>query len=859
MTDSESQNQEVQPEKTPENLAIAGIRMTPIKIALIFAVGGVLWVSITDLLVTRYFGEDMLLAETLKGLLFVGVATALVYWLARRALLEMECKWTEKQLKKTQNLLGKTLASLGDAVFLINPSEWTILQCNPAAERLFGYAAEEMIGRNTQFLYELSKDYENFGRESENVLEEGETYHGKFHMQAKDGTLIQTEHTITAIDKELGWRDGVISIVHDITERKKAIEAFRKSEAHYRTLVETIPDLVWLKDTQGVYLGCNQAFERFFGAKEEEIVGKTDYDFKDKEQADFFREHDRKALEIRGPSVNEETLIFAEGGYSGLFETIKTPMQNAEGEVIGVLGVARDITKRKEAENALRQSEAKFRALFENSPEAVFLTTPDGRIEAANPAACDMFGWSEQEFPTMTRSSVLDTDDPRLAQGMEERRRTGLVRDVELTAISKDGTRFPVEVDSVLLSQDKKQSFVIMRNISRRKQEEQERLELERQLHQAQKMDSVGRLAGGIAHDFNNMLSVIVGNMELAMLSDEVSSQLHDYHQETLNAAKRSSDLTKQLLAFARKQVIEPKVLNLNDSIAGMLRMISRMLPEDIDLTWQPAPTLWPVKMDPAQINQILVNLVLNARDAISGVGKITLETHNAELAEDDCKQRPGCLPGRYVQLVVADDGEGMDEETRKQIFEPFFTTKDPDEGTGLGLATVYGIIKQNEGFIYAESKPGQGSAFQIYLLPAEASEMAEDNEAAAEKLAMGNETILLVEDEISLLTVVRQLLEELGYKVLAASKPSEALAMALEYPGPIHLLVTDIIMPDMNGSELWDEIDKKRPGLKCLFMSGHTANIISERGVLDEGLKFIQKPFTIGELAAKLRLVLEA
>lgn len=855
---SEFQNQDAQPEKAPENHAIDGLRMTPFKIALIFAVAGILWIGFTDLLVSRYFGEDTLLAQSLKGGLFVVATTTLVYWLARRAYLEVNCKYAEKQHKETQNLLEKTLACLGDAVFLINPTDRTILQCNPAAERLFGYASEEMVGRNTLFLYEQPKDYENFGHDSEIVLDLGETFRGEFHMQTKDGTLIQTEHTITAINEELGWRDGVISIVHDITERKKAIEASRESEAYYRTLVETIPDLVWLKDTQGVYLGCNRVFERLFGAKEEEIIGKTDYDFIDGGQADSFRENDRRALEIGGPSINEEWLTFAEGGYSGHFETIKTPMRNAKGEIVGILGVARDITARKEADNSLRQSEEKFRALFEYSPEAVFLTTTDGRIEAANPAACNMFGWSEQEFPKMTRSSVLDKDDPRLAKGLEERRRTGLVRNLELTAISKDGTHFPVEVDSVIFSQDGKQSFVIMRDIRRRKQEEQARLELERQLHQAQKIESIGQLAGGVAHDFNNMLGVILGHAEMALMKADPSSPLISDLEEIGTAANRSADLTRQLLTFARKQVIAPKVLDLNEVVAGTLKMLQRLIGENIQLSWIPAANLWPVKIDPSQLDQILANLCVNARDAIAGIGKISIKTENRTIDKSTTSALPyDVVPGDYVRLSVSDDGCGMDKQVQAHIFEPFYTTKEVGSGTGLGLATVYGAVKQNHGFLTVYSEPGLGAVFNIYL-PRTSNAVEAKQEAVEKPILRGTETVLLVEDDEMVLRMVTTMLEESGYTVLSAATTKLAQSFAREHSGPIHLLISDMIMPAMNGRELSIRLQALRPEMKVLFLSGYTAEIITKQGVIKDGAHFLQKPFSLEALTAKVRQVLD-
>ncbi len=381
---------------------------------------------------------------------------------------------------------------------------------------------------------------------------------------------------------------------------------------------------------------------------------------------------------------------------------------------------------------------------------------------------------------------------------------------------------------------------------------------LEAQLHQAQKMEAVGRLAGGVAHDFNNMLAVISGHADLALERTAPDSPLRADLLEIQNAAGRSADLTRQLLAFARKQTIAPKVLDLNDTIAGMLKMLRRLIGEDIDLLWKPADSLWPVRMDPVQIDQILANLVVNARDAISGVGKITIETGRATFDEGYCETHADFIPGEYVLLAVSDNGCGMDKVTLAQLFDPFFTTKPLGRGTGLGLATVYGIVKQNQGFINVYSEPGQGTSFKIYLPRYAASEPASARSMPAPAaVSTGTETVLLVEDEEALLKLGKLLLERLGYTVLAASGPGEALQLAEAYPDAIHLLLTDVIMPEMSGRDLWERLRVLRPGLKCLFMSGYTANVIAHHGVLEEGVHFLQKPFPREVLASKLREVL--
>ena len=383
-------------------------------------------------------------------------------------------------------------------------------------------------------------------------------------------------------------------------------------------------------------------------------------------------------------------------------------------------------------------------------------------------------------------------------------------------------------------------------------------IKMEEQLSQALRMDSIGRLAGGVAHDFNNMLGVILGCTEIAMEQLDPDNPLYTHLTEIRIAAERSADLTRQLLAFARKQTITPRVIDLNDTVAGMLQMLRRLIGEDIDLAWLPGRNVWPVKMDPSQVDQIMANLCVNARDAIEGVGKVTIETGNVTFDEEYCAAHLDYIPGEYVQLAMSDDGCGMDKETQDRLFEPFFTTKELGEGTGLGLSTVYGIVKQNNGFINVYSEPGQGTTFKIYFSRHTGKAAQMQQEGSVEPAKRGYETILLVEDEPAILKMVTMMLERQGYTVLPASTPSVAIQLTEEYPGEIHLLMTDVVMPEMNGRDLVRNILNSYPNLKRLLMSGYTANVIAHHGVLDEGVNFIQKPFTMKDLAAKVRDVLD-
>ncbi len=395
-------------------------------------------------------------------------------------------------------------------------------------------------------------------------------------------------------------------------------------------------------------------------------------------------------------------------------------------------------------------------------------------------------------------------------------------------------------------------------DITERKRAEEEREKLQTQLHQAQKMDSIGRLAGGVAHDFNNMLGAILGCTEMALSESSKESKIASYLLEIKKAAERSAELTKQLLTFARKQTIAPKNIDLNQAVESTLKMLKRMIGENIKLVWLQGKKIGMVRIDPSQIDQILANLCVNSRDAIRDTGKITIETGVANFDKEYCRTHSDFIPGSYAMLSVSDDGCGMDQATVSQLFEPFFTTKEIGKGTGLGLATIYGIIKQNKGFVNVYSEPEHGTTFQIYLPRIEETETKQPWKTTEKPFQYGNETILLVEDENILLEITKEMLIRLGYVILFSPSAGEAIKIAKEHATEIKLLITDVVMPEMNGSELVKILSQNNPELKTLFISGYTANVIAGHGILDEGVNFLHKPFSIKDLAEKIREILD-
>jgi PAS domain S-box-containing protein len=513
---------------------------------------------------------------------------------------------------------------------------------------------------------------------------------------------------------------------------------------------------------------------------------------------------------------------------------------------------ARSQLERKRAEESVR----KLSKAIEQSPVSIIISDLTGKIEFVNLKFSEVTGYTFNEAIGQHTRIFKSGKTPAEEYGRLWKTITsGGVWRGEFQNRKKNGELFweQATIAPVRDGADTITHYVAV------KEDITERKSLEEQLNQTQKMEAVGLLAGGVAHDFNNMLGVILGCADMALDMTEKGSVLNKLIEQIVEAANRSADITRKLLAFARKQTIQPKILDLNKTINGMFILLRRLIGEDIELVWQPGENLFPVKMDSSQIDQILANLCVNAKDAIAGVGKITIATRNFDSNGEIDSKHNGLLSGKYVVLVVSDNGCGMDKKTLDKIFEPFFTTKGIGKGTGLGLATVYGIIQQNEGFINVKSEPGHGSTFEIFL-PAHSIELQKmQEESSSPSLPRGNETILLVEDDSSFLEMVQIMVEDLGYRVLTSLSPKEAIRIAEEESDKINLLITDVVMPEMNGRDLMKHLASGLPQLKCLFMSGYTGDVITDRGVLDEGIHFIQKPFSKRDLAVRMRDVLDS
>lgn len=516
------------------------------------------------------------------------------------------------------------------------------------------------------------------------------------------------------------------------------------------------------------------------------------------------------------------------------------------------------------AENARMESLRSYQEVFNATNEAIFVhESQTGKIIDVNDRMLEMFGYSRDEALTIDIGHMSVGIPPYSHVEVVEKVRKAMFEGpqvFEWQCKRKNGELFWSEISlRRIIIHDNDRVIAVVRDITERISIEAEKDRLESQLQQAQKMESVGRLAGGVAHDFNNMLTVILGHAELGLMNLDSANAVCLDLQEITRTAQRSAEMIRQLLVFARRQTIAPKVINLNEIVTEMLKMLQRLLGENLLLSWQPAAKLWQVRMDPSQIDQILANLCVNARDAINGNGHISIKTSNVMIDEEYCAANLEATPGDYVCLTVTDSGRGMDKETQSHIFEPFYTTKEIGKGTGLGLSTVYGAVKQNNGFISIESELDRGTVFSIYLPRYESNTDSQTLPEEVRKPApCGDETLLLVEDDPAILEIASSILENQGYRVLKTDTPAEALQIAREHSEDIRLLITDVIMPEMNGRDLYISLLKISPELKCLFMSGYTADVVATFGVPQDGVNFIQKPFSLYDISIKVRTMLD-
>jgi len=768
-------------------------------------------------------------------------------------------KQAEEALRERKEQLRVIFDASLAGIILVNP-QGTIQFANNRMAEMFGMSLGQLIG--SSYSEHLEEKERQAGDERMRQLIRGDIQSVEIerHYLRADGSDFWGFLSGKRLKNPDGTLRALVGIIADITERKQAEETLRASRNLLHSVLENVPIRVFWKDTELRYLGCNTAFAHDAGfSHPEEILGKDDFQMCWHEQAELYRADDKLVINSGTPKIGIEEPQTTSDGRTICLRTSKVPLHDAENNIVGVLGIYEDITQRKQVEESLRESENRLRFALEGSNDGLWDVQIKTGATYISPRSREILGYQgdeAREFDNVWTELVHPEDllltEERLRQHIEG---VAPIFEAEQRLRTKSGDWKWVLARGKVVSRDENGEPL---RITGTHTDLTEQKKLQEQLNQAQKMESIGRLAGGVAHDFNNMLGVILGHAEMARRKEAVSPKLLDHLEQIQHAAERSADIVRQLLAFARKQTIVPRVLDLKESVASMLKMLRRLIGEEINLAWQPDEVVWPVKMDSSQMDQILVNLCINARDAIAGVGRINIETRNVTVDTDFCAGHIGSMPGEYVLLTVSDNGCGMDKEISKKIFEPFFTTKEEGQGTGLGLAMVYGIVKQNAGFIDVDSEPGNGTTFSIYLPRYVGKEEQARAAGPREPVRRGEETVLLVEDEPSILELGKEILEMQGYRVLAASTPGEAIRIAVEHIGEIHLLITDVVMPEMNGRELTRKLLSFYPGLKRLFMSGYSADIIAHHGVLDEGVEFIQKPFSLDALLDKAREVLD-
>ena len=773
-----------------------------------------------------------------------------------------------------------------DGIVIIDPESSAIIAFNDQACRQLGYTRDEFEGLCIADI-EMEESPETVREHIRRIMAQGiDEFDTRHRSKAGD---VRDVH-VKASYSNIGGRYLYHCVWRDITRERKE-EKIKQARLHLLeyALTHTLDEL--LTETLGMVEELTGSMIGFYHFLQEDQRTLTLHAWSERTRRDFCKAEgagshygvDQAGVWVdcihqRRPVIHNDyaSLPHRKGlppGHAPVIRELVVPIFRS-GAIVGILGIgnkasdyndedieivtrfadlAWDAAERKVYFDALRESNEKFSAAFNNAPIMITISTlDDGTYLDVNQRFLETSGFSRDDVIGRSAVELGWLAGETQLQVQELLERDGCFKELEMTATAKSGRSLHCSSWGELLTIGSRRcNLFIALDIT-------EHRRVEQQFLQAQKMESIGRLAGGVAHDFNNMLSVIIGHAELGLLRSEAGSKIHGDLEVILNAATRSADITRQLLMFARRQATAPKTIELNDTIAGMLKMFRRLIGEDIELQWKPGNDLWRIRIDPSQLDQVLANLCVNARDAIAGVGCIMIETDNCPLTAEGFDDPAGAAgPRDYVMIRVTDNGSGMAPETISHIFEPFYTTKELGRGTGLGLATVFGIVKQNNGVIQVDSEPGKGTEFRIYL-PAE-EQAADDVIQTAAGPVGGSGTILVVEDEPDMLRLTTSLLTQLGYRVLEAELPEKAISLLEQQPGTIDLLLTDLVMPGMSGRDLATILTAARPDLKCLFMSGYTADILSERGSIDRHTHFLPKPFTLQSLSAKVREVLDS
>ncbi len=727
--------------------------------------------------------------------------------------------------------------------------EGRVQDWNPAAERLFGWRRKEVIGGTLPHV--PSDQKARFHENLERVLA-GETITGlELPRRRKDGSLVDVNISAAPLRDTEGRVRGAVGLFADIPQKKLPEGEATGQGGHFRALIENVSDVIALLDAQGTILYASPSVARVLGYQPSELESKSAFDFLEPSEAAGVRASFEEAFKAEGTTSSLQFRVRHKNGDWRTLEAVGHVASEPHGMVVDV----RDITEHRRTEQALRETEARYQTLFERNPFPMWVYDVETlRFLAVNDAAVEHYGYSHEEFLGMTLKDIRPPDEipqmlndvSHVSAGLEER---GSWNAACRRHRKTDETVFDVEIRSTALSFGGGQArLVLAKDVSAERR-------LESQLRQAQKMDAVGRLAGGVAHDFTNILGVVTGHVEIVLRTMPAEDPRARKLKEVLKAADRATALTRQLLTFSRKGLEQPQVLNLNAVVSGMEKMLRPLIGETITLSAIPQADLWHVKADPGQIEQVLMNLAVNARDAMPQGGRLVIETHNVEVDESIARRFLALKPGPHVMLSVSDTGEGMDAEVQSHIFEPFFTTKEREKGTGLGLFIVYGIVRQSGGHIQVYSHPGRGTTFKIYLPRAEQMLAPEAREETSLP-RRGSETILLVEDDDALRSLAREVLEEHGYIVLEAADGSEAAPAAAGHR--VDLLLTDIVLRTTTGVALAEQLAQGRSDLRVLYMSGYTARALVSQQELPRGTSFLQKPFTVDALLRRVREMLD-
>jgi two-component system, cell cycle sensor histidine kinase and response regulator CckA len=747
-------------------------------------------------------------------------------------------------LEHSAELYRAIVETAGEGIWVVDENDRTTF-VNPQLAKLLGYEPEEIVGQRPQSFVD-DHWVEDAGAEL-GRLRRGIPVRAECPFRSKDGTLVETLLSCRPVHDADERYVGAVLLVTAITEQRNAQRALEVSELRFRNLIERLPVATYVSDRQRQPIYASPQIETLMGFTAEEFL---DNPFIWKEL--LHGEDRERVLAAVAESARSVTAfcevfrVLKKNGQTIHVQDETHPIHDANGQLVYWQGIVFDVTKRVEAEEALRRSEQFLRTMYDNEPECVKLVARDGALLEMNAAGLAMIEADSLAAVRGERIFQLIAPEHRAAfVALHERVCAGEHGTLEFELIGLKGTRRWMETTSAPL-RDESGEIVAALSVTR---DATARRGLEEQLRQGQKMEAIGRIAGGVAHDFNNLLTAIIGSSEaIAARGGEAAEEA----AEILPAADHASELVCQLLAFSRQQILETKVLDLNEVVRETERILSRTIGDNIDLELKLSDELRPVWADAGQLQQVVLNLAVNARDAMPAGGMITLETQNVVFGDDAPIEA-----GTYVLLTVSDTGEGMTPEVREQIFDPFFTTKPAGQGTGLGLATVHGIVNQSGGHVTAYSRPDLGSIFKVYL-PASNRELPKPEPAPSDAAATpATETVLLVEDQTVIRKLVREILERDGYTVLEAENPEQALTTA-ERPGDIHLLLTDVVMPRMSGPEIARALGGVRADLKVLYMSGHSDLAVVQRGLLEPGTAFIQKPFRARELTDKVRLLLE-